>query len=81
VLKLSRRLIANSRHEANLVIDEDERGVFRRKRFVEASWIGHDILLEKRKRVAALAGGMTLGVVALVPFLIVEQPPPRRWYQ
>jgi len=24
---------------------------------------------------------MTLGVVALVPFLIVEQPPPRRWYQ
>ena len=33
---------------ATITTVADERGVFRCKRLVEASWIGHDILLEKK---------------------------------
>ena len=49
VLQFSGRIIANSRHQAHLVVNEDERGVFRGERLVGARLLGHDILLRKRK--------------------------------
>jgi hypothetical protein len=45
MLQFSCRIIANPRHQAHLVVDEDERGVFRRERLVGAGLLGHDILL------------------------------------
>src|SRR4029077_16756654 len=39
----------NPGHQANLVVDEDERGVFRRERLGGAGLLRHDILLQKRK--------------------------------
>jgi hypothetical protein len=49
VLQLSRGIVANPGHEADLVVNEDERGVFRCQRFVGAAWLGHDILLQKER--------------------------------
>jgi hypothetical protein len=39
-----------------LVIDEDERGVFRGKRLVGPGWVGHDILLQKESKLWLLRG-------------------------
>ena len=44
VLQLSRRIVANAGHEADLVVNEDERGVFSCKRLVGADRVGHDVL-------------------------------------
>jgi hypothetical protein len=49
VLQFSRRIVANPGHKADLVVDEDECGVFRCKWLVGAVWLKHDILLQKRK--------------------------------
>ena len=44
VLQLSGRIVANAGHEADLVVDEDQRGVFRCERLVRADRVGHDVL-------------------------------------
>jgi hypothetical protein len=31
------------------MVDEDESGIFRCKRFIRAEWFGHDVLLQKGK--------------------------------
>jgi hypothetical protein len=49
LLQLSCRIIAYPCHQAHLVVDEDERGVFRRERLVGAVLLGHDFLLQERK--------------------------------
>src|SRR5271168_1346750 len=46
VLQFACRIVAHASHEANLMVDEDKRGVFRRKRLIRADLIGHYTLLE-----------------------------------
>src|ERR1700733_15957099 len=48
MLELSDRVVAHSAHEADLVIDEDKRGVVRCERVVGVRWVGHGVLLRKR---------------------------------
>jgi len=45
MLELGDRVVAHSAHEADLVIDEDERRAFGCERLVTAGWVGHGILL------------------------------------
>jgi len=47
MLELSRRIVANPGHEADLVVDEDERRVFRRQRFIGR--VGSDMTVSCRK--------------------------------
>jgi len=60
VLQLARRIVANPGHQADLVVDEDERGVFRCKRLIGADWVGHDILqnVSIREQIAAKYGAL-----------------------
>src|SRR6476659_9000597 len=55
---------ANPSHEADLVIDKDERGVFRSKRLVGTCWIGHDIFLQKESKLWLRRAVPTPNVVA-----------------
>jgi DNA-binding transcriptional LysR family regulator len=71
VLQLSRRIVANPRHKADLVVDEDERGVFRCKRLIGAGWVGHDILLQKGK-VSCGCGRRCDAKYALMPRLLSD---------
>ena len=54
MLELSNRVVAHSAQEADLVIDEDKRGVFGCERLVRVGWVGHGIL--PGKMLAAAAG-------------------------
>jgi hypothetical protein len=54
MLEFRDRVVTHAAHEADLVIDEDKRGVFGCEGFVRVGWVGHGILL--RKGVAATVG-------------------------
>jgi hypothetical protein len=49
------------------MVDEDESGIFRCKRFIRADWFGHDILLQRGKGVVAAADGAMPSIVAAAP--------------
>lgn len=51
----------------SLVADEDERSVFRCERPVGACWVGHDILLQKRKVSCDCGRTATSNIVAAAP--------------
>src|SRR6476620_7544221 len=55
MLQLPRRIIPNPGQDADLMVDEDECGVFRCERFVGA-WVEHDILLQKESKLWLLRG-------------------------
>src|SRR5579862_2981772 len=44
MLELCDRVVTHPAHEADLVINEDERSVFGCERLVNVAWVGHDIL-------------------------------------
>jgi len=50
------------------MVDEDESGIFRCKRFIRADWFGHDILpAERQGELWLLVGGATPSIVVAAP--------------
>jgi hypothetical protein len=47
MLELRDRVVTHSGHKADLVINEDERGVFGCEWLVKAGWVGHGIFLQE----------------------------------
>jgi len=57
MFQLARRIVANARHETNLMIDEDQRGILGSQRFVGTHLITLLILLPGLMLVSVSATG------------------------
>jgi hypothetical protein len=68
VFQLAGRIVANARHEADLMIDENERGIFGSEGFVGMDWLRHWILLLSSRLAAGRLDWQSLYFL-YVPFL------------
>jgi hypothetical protein len=64
MLELCDRVVTHAGHEADLMIDQDECGVVGCERVVGPGWVGHGILLEKRKMSCGCRGRGTKQLAA-----------------